>query len=530
VSGIKRRLCLVGVIALLLLVPLPIMAQTFRVQIHSTPNGPEATGRAARKPLPRPSVITVDMDAYVEGVLAGEAGILRNRAALQAMAILARTWALGHRGRHRPQGFDFCSLTHCQVFRLPRGTRGPYPPKIIDAARTTEDMVLEYHGRLADPYFTADCGGETESAANLWPDRSQPYLVSVRDPYCGASVHSSWQRQFPLDRVTSILREEMGLRVRGPMRDMRVTSRDGSGRVRNLEVLAGGSFVIDANQFRYAVGRKLGWDLLKSNLYSVRRSGGALVFNGRGLGHGVGLCQAGADAMAAIGMGFREILAHYFPGTSVGKFSSVPKAASDPVASSDHFELVYPDAQRPWVSRTLNQLESWRRHLAQYASPPARRVRVETWNTTAEFIRATGEAGWVAGSSNGKAIFLQPLGTLAAKGILDSTLRHELAHLTIHRLRAPGVPEWFEEGFVLYLTGEPIGSGTPVRATRRKLGQALARPRSAAEMHAAYARAALLVRRLAEQRGPRALWQVLEHPSATDMEWLKGEESRSLDP
>ncbi|HXH49479.1 MAG TPA: SpoIID/LytB domain-containing protein, partial [Terriglobia bacterium] len=466
----------------------------------------------------------------VEGVLAGEAGIFRNHAALQAMAILARTWALRYVGRHRAQGFDFCSLTHCQVFRLPRSPRKRYSPKIIDATRTTEGLILKYRGRLADPYFTAVCGGETEAAANVWPDRGEPYLVSIHDSYCAASAHSSWQRKIQLDRIAPILRRGMGLSVRGNVSDMRVATRDSSGRVRTLEVLAARRFLVDANQFRYAVGEQLGWDLLKSNLYSVRRSGDELVFDGRGLGHGVGLCQAGADGMAGLGASYREILAHYFPGTTVEKFGMAVERASDPIASSEHFELAYPETQRRWVNHALNQLESWRRVLAQYAGPPEKKVHVETWNTTLEFIRATGQPGWVAGSSDGKSIFLQPLATLAAKSVLVSTLRHELTHLILHRLRTPGVPEWYEEGLVLYLTGEPISSGAPMHASARALGQSLARPRSAAEMHAAYARAALLVRRLAGQRGPGSLWEVLEHPSPDDLKWLKRQEATPLAP
>ncbi|MEJ2010126.1 MAG: SpoIID/LytB domain-containing protein, partial [Acidobacteriota bacterium] len=127
---VKREVYLIGVILLLLLTLPRAQAQEFRVQIHSIPRRAEAAARASGKHLRRPTVITVDLDAYVEGVLAGEAEILRNRAALQAMAILARTWALRYRGRHRAQGFDFCSLTHCQVFRLPRGPQRHYPAKI----------------------------------------------------------------------------------------------------------------------------------------------------------------------------------------------------------------------------------------------------------------------------------------------------------------------------------------------------------------------------------------------------------------
>ena len=106
------------------------------------------------------------------------------------MAILARTWALRWQGRHRGQGFDFCSLTHCQVFRLPQAREADAADGLDPAARATRGQVLQYHGALADPYFTACCGGMTEAAGNVWPDRAQPYLISVHDPYCLASSHA----------------------------------------------------------------------------------------------------------------------------------------------------------------------------------------------------------------------------------------------------------------------------------------------------------------------------------------------------
>jgi stage II sporulation protein D len=446
------------------------------------------------------------------------------------MAVLARTWALRYRGRHRTEGYDFCSLTHCQVFRLPGGPERRYSQAIIDAVLSTQNRVLEYHAQLADPYFTADCGGASESAADLWPDRNLPYLASAPDPYCAASPHFSWQRTIPLERLDVVLRDKLGLPIRSPVRSLTVASRDPSGRARALTVLAGDQVTIDANQFRYAVGRKLGWDTLKSNLYTVERRGETVVFNGRGLGHGVGLCQAGADAMAGLGASYQEILTHYFPGATVEELPAKPKRQADPITASEHFELAYPEAQQPWVSRTLSQLESWRRVLPEQAVPGADRVRVETWDTSADFIRATGEPGWAAGSSDGRSIFLQPLATLAAKGILNSTLRHELTHVALHRLRAPGVPEWFEEGFVLYLTGERVSSEARRSVGGRSLGDALARPNSQEEMRAAYARGAQLVRRLVEQRGLKAPWQVLEHPAPIDLEWLKSEEGKPLAP
>ena len=499
----------VVLICLLAIAPLAAPAQEFRVRVPS--------GR----------VVAVDLDTYLEGVVAGEASVLRNRAALQAMAIVARTWALGHRDRHRGEGYDFCSLTHCQVFRLP-GAKG-YSPAIVDAVLSTRHEVLDYAGKLADPYFTADCGGVTESAAAVWPDRNLPYLLSAPDPYCAASRHSSWERTITLDQIAAVLRDQLGIELRGPVLSLTVDSRDASGRAHTLSVIAGARLIVDANQFRYAVGREIGWDVLKSDLYTVVPRGNMVTFNGRGLGHGVGLCQAGADIMADLGLSYGQILTRYFPGVTVVELSAKPRVESDPVALSEHFALAYPDAQQPWVGRALSILEIWRRVLAEQGVPVADRVHVRTWNSTAEFIDATGEPGFAAGSTDGRSIFLQPLATLAAKNVLEATLRHEFTHVALNRWRAPGVPNWFEEGLVLYLTGETIRSDRHRDASEnRTLGQALARPRSESEMRAAYARSARLVRLLASESGPKALWQVLEKPTPGDLEWLKSEESKPL--
>jgi stage II sporulation protein D len=523
-------------IVLLALVSHQAFAQEFRVQIIS-PARPSDASPADRRKV-RSRQVTLDLDSYVESVLAGEASVLKNRAALQAMAILARTWALRYRGRHRAQGFDFCSSTHCQAFRWPADSGGRFPVTITEAVSSTRNRVLKYQGQLADPYFSADCGGMTESAGNLWPDRDLSYLPSLADPYCSASVHTNWRREIALEPLIAVLRNELKLPV-AHVQSVSVRLRDSSGRVRALEVVGTDRFPVDANQFRYAVGRTLGWDILKSNLYTVEREGDAFVFRGRGLGHGVGLCQAGADAMAGLGAGYDEILAHYFPGTEaaeIGRPATLRLAPvssdsnHDPVASSEHFELSYPESQEAWVNQVLGRFENWRRILAEQFDPGPGRIRVQTWDTTEEFIHATGEPGWAGGSTDGHSIFLQPLGTLAAKRILDATLRHELTHIAVRRVRAPGVTQWFEEGFVLFLTGERVEESAPKTEARRTLGEAIAHPHSAREMYFAYAKAVSLVRQLAAKRGQNAVWKVLEQPSQDDLHWLKREEAASLFP
>jgi len=460
----------------------------------------------------------VDLESYVSGVLRGEASILRAPAAREAMAIVARTWAIRWQGRHHGEGFDFCSLTHCLVFQLPREREGSALDNMDQAARATHGQVLQYHGKLADPYFTACCGGMTESAGNIWPDRGQPYLISIRDPYCLANSHASWRRVIATQRLQNVLRDDFQGERTFSLSGIAVEKRDSSGRAQILQVTGGRTSHIDANRFRYAVDRRLGWGQLESNLYTVERQGDDWVFSGHGLGHGVGLCQAGAEQMARMGSSAEKILSTYFPGTDI---ALRPPDDSDPVASSEHFELAYPSSQEPWVSQTLKSLEDGRRELGAHAQILPFRVKVRTWSSVGEFIRATGQPGWMAATSDGQAIFLQPLELLARKQIMLQTLRHELTHLVVHRLRAEGVPRWFEEGLVLNLTGERIDVPAAAPNPFRSLEEAVIKPRSETEMKTAYSRAWQRVRQRASRQGDADLWRTLQHPRADDFDWFR---------
>jgi stage II sporulation protein D len=221
--------------------------------------------------------------------------------------------------------------------------------------------------------------------------------------------------------------------------------------------------------------------------------------------------------MGRMGFSAARILSIYFPGTEI---SSPPLDDPDPVASTEHFELVYPASQEPWVKQTLATLERWRKEFGPRVESLPLRVRVQTWATTEEFINATGQPGWMAAASDGQSVGLQPLALLARKRILDQTLRHELTHLVVHRVAAKGVPRWFEEGLVLYVTGERINSPSTSRVSERGLEEATAMPRSEAEMKAAYAEALKRVRRLAQRQGDTALWRILEHPSEDNLRGL----------
>ncbi len=92
---------------------------------------------------------------------------------------------------------------------------------------------------------------------------------------------------------------------------MEIISRSESGRVQRLRIKSGTSrdTLISASSFRFAVNRALGWNKIRSDLYDLRNDGDHILFSGRGSGHGVGLCQAGADQMGRLGIPYEKILA-----------------------------------------------------------------------------------------------------------------------------------------------------------------------------------------------------------------------------
>jgi len=455
------------------------------------------------------AVAIIDIETYVTGVLAGEAATFKSPAALEAMAVVARSWAVASRGRHEADGYDFCSLTHCQFFRPPLGPEGI--TVFTFAAEETSGRVLKFRGKLIDAYYSAHCGGRTASAASVWPDRAAPYLVSVSDPYCAKDKRRSWNQTVSWADITQVVKEALIPDLRGTVRELIVDQKDDSGRARKLRLVTDQVEFVDANAFRYALNRRLGWNTLKSNLYDIRPGSGGLIFRGRGLGHGVGLCQTGAEQLGQMGTGFDRILAHYFPGTSVGRGDD---GNSPRVLSSAHFEFHFPLSEEARVAESLSYLERELARLRARARHLAARIHVRTHATTQDFIRATGQPGWVSGSNDGRKIDLQPLKILAARGILHSTLHHELLHLVVHPLRARGVPGWYEEGMILYLTGENVSlqGTTPADSSSAA---------SRARMQASYAKARERVAELARQRGEGALWEALERPTQDDLKWFK---------
>lgn len=244
---------------------------------------------------------TLPLETYVAGVVTAEMPENWPVEALRAQAVLARTLAL--KGGDHPGG-RLCDLTHCQVYG------GEPVPEGVQVALETRRQVLVYRGSLIEPLFHSTCGGERVSNAMIFEGPALPYLREGTDPYCADSPHA---QPWSVRVLESELASSFGF---SRVEDVSVLAETPGGWVARITV---NGRQMSGYRFWQAVGRKLGWGVLKSMRFSVRKDGRAFVFDGSGLGHGVGLCQWGARGQALKGIPYARILASYFPGTAIAR-------------------------------------------------------------------------------------------------------------------------------------------------------------------------------------------------------------------
>jgi stage II sporulation protein D len=233
----------------------------------------------------------------------------------EVQAILARTYAVANAGRHAKDGFDLCATTHCQLYEPARLTTSRWAAAAHEAARRTSGVLLWFGDRPAHAVFHADCGGHTSDAAAVWGGAPLPYLVGAPDA-CPTS-HSEWSFETRTSTLRTALNADQRTAVGQTLEGVEIAGRDGAGRAELITLHGSRTFVVRGEVFRDALTRAFGAKSLKSTLFSVKRVGDRFLFSGRGFGHGVGLCQAGALARIRAGASARDALLHYFPGTSL---------------------------------------------------------------------------------------------------------------------------------------------------------------------------------------------------------------------
>jgi stage II sporulation protein D (peptidoglycan lytic transglycosylase) len=235
----------------------------------------------------------------------------------EVQAVVARTYALAHLGRHASEGFDLCSSTHCQLYDPSRITTSRWAAQSAQAVRQTAGRVLWFNGSIASALFHADCGGHTSRSDDVWGGVGQPYLASVTDDGAAEHAHSSWKYEARQTDLLRALNADARTRVGTRFEGLEVLQRDIAGRAERIALRGSVDRIVRGEDFRDALSSTLGAKAIRSTLFQVSRHGPVLLFEGRGFGHGVGLCQAGALARVRAGQKVTAILQTYFPHTKI---------------------------------------------------------------------------------------------------------------------------------------------------------------------------------------------------------------------
>jgi stage II sporulation protein D len=226
------------------------------------------------------AIVTMDRERAVASVVAAENVPDAPLEALKAQAVAARSYIAAGRGRHHD--FDFCDTTHCQFLREPPASGSA----AAVAVAATRDLVLAYESRPFPAMYTRSCSGRTRTPAQLGLSSSAYPYYSVECKYC--RVHPArWSSRISFQDAATL------------------RSSDESARL--------------------SIDRRLGWAAVPSNDFVAMKESDEVLVEGTGKGHGIGLCQSGAKAMAEQGADFRQILSHYYPNTTV---IALPNSAS----------------------------------------------------------------------------------------------------------------------------------------------------------------------------------------------------------
>ena len=265
---------------------------------------------------------TIPLEDYVRGSVSAEMPLRESDPAVakrlaRLQAILARTYALANRDRHRRDGFDLCSTTHCQVYS-PADIEPPATADLVAAAvADTRGMLITSGDGPINALFHADCGGRTSSATAVWGGPAPAHLSGVRDTMCLTTARDDWRLELERDHLRRILNTAGDTAVGGRLDELAVISRDAAGRATRIELGGSEPRIVRGERLRAVITRQLGGRAFRSTLFSVTVRGDTFQFVGRGFGHGVGLCQTGAIIRARRGATVDEILAHYYPDTRV---------------------------------------------------------------------------------------------------------------------------------------------------------------------------------------------------------------------
>lgn len=245
------------------------------------------------------AVDSLNIEEYIQGVLGSEMPSYWDKEALMAQAIAIRTYVLYRKTEHK----DLSTLhlayqgTKNESWRL---------NKIVEETR---GIVMFYNGRAFSAYFHSTCGGHTENAAQVFGDAGILPLSGVGCGFCDGSKYYAWEANVKkADIEKKLSKAYPGLRGISAV----VPADPGPGGHSSTVTIkhSKGDLKMGANEFRLLAGP----NTIFSTAFTTRDGDNDIKFKGSGWGHGVGMCQYGAQKMAEEGYQWYQILRHYYPG------------------------------------------------------------------------------------------------------------------------------------------------------------------------------------------------------------------------
>ena len=261
-------------------------------------------------------VSVVPLEQYLYSVVSREMPHSWPAAALQAQAVVARTYVLQRSNPTR--NYDLVPSEADQVYTGIDAEK----PETSAAVDATAGLVLRFADGFAQALYSSCCGGHTESNADAWGGALLPYLSGVSCTYCSGSPWYKWSQTVPLSRIESAM--SSNLKNVGTLQNVTLDAPDPSGRSRFWTFVgSNGTQRVKAASVRSLLGTRTLPSLLVQRVSFSQpapdsQAEEAVIIEGAGLGHGVGLCQWGARGMALSGADARAVLAYYYPGTGIG--------------------------------------------------------------------------------------------------------------------------------------------------------------------------------------------------------------------
>ena len=240
------------------------------------------------------------MEEYIKDVVTEEVGPNWEMEALKAQAVVSRTYALYQKRMNGDSIYHIASSVLHQVYK-----GNNHDVRVAYAVAETNGEILTFDNRPIAAFFHSTCGGRTENPEDVF-GKSYPYLRSVQSN-CEISPYWIWERRIQITEIERALNMS-GIKV------ISIKSYTSTKRVKQLNITSDAKITtINATDLRKA----LGWSRLPSTNFTIVREGDSMIFEGKGYGHGVGLCQWSTQEMAREGKNYKEILSFFYPGTII---------------------------------------------------------------------------------------------------------------------------------------------------------------------------------------------------------------------